>query len=29
MKKRAYLDKHEMELEKSLENEGWISDLTK
>ena len=29
MKKSAYLDKHEMELAKSLENEEWISDLTK
>jgi predicted DNA binding CopG/RHH family protein len=29
MKKPAYLDKHEMELAKSLENEEWISDLTK
>ena len=29
MKKPSYLDKHEMELAKSLENEGWISDLTK
>ena len=29
MKKPAYLDKDEMELAKSLENEKWISDLTK
>jgi len=29
MKKPAYLDKNEMELAKSLENEEWISDLTK
>jgi predicted DNA binding CopG/RHH family protein len=29
MKKPTYLDKHEMELAKSLENEEWISDLTK
>jgi predicted DNA binding CopG/RHH family protein len=29
MKKSAYLDKHEMELSKSLENEEWISDLAK
>ena len=29
MKKPTYLDKHEMELAKSLENEKWISDLTK
>ena len=29
MKKPAYLDKDEMELVKSLENEEWISDLTK
>jgi len=29
MKKRAYLDKDEMELAKSLENEEWVSDLTK
>jgi hypothetical protein len=29
MKKSAYLDKDEMELAKSLENEEWISDLTK
>jgi predicted DNA binding CopG/RHH family protein len=29
MKKAAYLDKDEMELAKSLENEEWISDLTK
>jgi predicted DNA binding CopG/RHH family protein len=29
MKKTAYLDKEEMELAKSLENEEWISDLTK
>ena len=28
MKKPAYLDKDEMELAKSLENEEWISDLT-
>ncbi len=29
MKKQAYLNKGEMELAKSLENEEWISDLTK
>ena len=29
MKKPSYLDKDEMELAKSLENEEWISDLTK
>lgn len=29
MKKTKYLDKHEMELAKSLENDEWISDLTK
>jgi predicted DNA binding CopG/RHH family protein len=29
MKKPAYLDKDEMELAKSLQNEEWISDLTK
>jgi predicted DNA binding CopG/RHH family protein len=29
MKKQAYLDKDEMELAKSLENEEWVSDLTK
>ena len=29
MKKPTYLDKHELELAKSLENEKWISDLTK
>ncbi len=29
MKKPAYLDKEEMELARSLENEEWISDLTK
>jgi predicted DNA binding CopG/RHH family protein len=29
MKKPGSLDKHEMELAKSLENEEWISDLTK
>ena len=29
MKKPAYLDKDEMELAESLENEEWISDLTK
>jgi predicted DNA binding CopG/RHH family protein len=29
MKKATYLDKDEMELAKSLENEEWISDLTK
>ena len=29
MKKPPYLDKDEMELAKSLENEEWISDLTK
>jgi predicted DNA binding CopG/RHH family protein len=29
MKKPAYLDKDEMKLAKSLENEEWIADLTK
>jgi len=29
MKKSAYLDKDEMEFAESLENEEWISDLTK
>ena len=29
MKKRAYLDKDEIELAKSLDKEEWISDLTK
>jgi predicted DNA binding CopG/RHH family protein len=29
MKKQAYLNKDETELAKSLENEKWISDLTK
>ena len=29
MKKGTYLDKNEMELAKSLEDEEWISDLTK
>jgi len=29
MKKTVSLDKDEMELEKSLENEEWVSDLTK
>ena len=29
MKKAAYLDKDEMELARSLENEEWVSDLTK
>jgi len=29
MKKPAYLDKDERELAKSLENEEWVSDLTK
>jgi predicted DNA binding CopG/RHH family protein len=29
MRKQAYLDKDEMKLTKSLENEEWISDLTK
>jgi predicted DNA binding CopG/RHH family protein len=29
MKRRAYLDKDEKELAKSLENEEWVSDLTK
>jgi predicted DNA binding CopG/RHH family protein len=29
MKKATYLDKNEMELAKSLEDEEWISDLTK
>ena len=29
MKETAYLDKDEMELAKSLEDEDWISDLTK
>ena len=28
MKKPAYLDKDEMELAKSLENEEWVSDLS-
>ncbi|MBS3907835.1 MAG: hypothetical protein KGZ49_12450 [Syntrophaceae bacterium] len=28
MKKAAYLDKDEKKLSKSLENEGWVSDLT-
>jgi predicted DNA binding CopG/RHH family protein len=29
MKKTISLDKDEMELARSLENEGWVSDLTK
>lgn len=29
MKKAAYVDKGEMELAKSFENEEWVSDLTK
>ncbi len=29
MKKTTYLDKDELELVKSLENEDWVSDLTK
>ncbi|MFH0940139.1 MAG: hypothetical protein V1899_12795 [Planctomycetota bacterium] len=29
MKKLEYLDKYEIELAKSLENEKWISDFTK
>jgi predicted DNA binding CopG/RHH family protein len=29
MKKTTYLDKDERELAKSLENEEWVSDLTK
>jgi predicted DNA binding CopG/RHH family protein len=29
MKKAAYLDKDERKLAKSLENEEWVSDLTK
>ena len=29
MKKSAYLDNDEIKLAKSLENEDWISDLTK
>jgi len=29
MKKPAYFDKEEMELAKSLENDEWISDITK
>lgn len=29
MKKTTYLDKDEKELAKSLENEEWVSDLTK
>jgi len=29
MKKSAYLDEEEMELAKSLDQEDWISDLTK
>jgi len=29
MKKSAYLDKDEMKLAESIENEEWISDLTK
>jgi predicted DNA binding CopG/RHH family protein len=29
VKKPKYLDKDEMELERSLENEEWVSDLTK
>ncbi len=29
MKKGVFLDKDERKLAKSLENEGWVSDLTK
>ena len=29
MKKAPYLDKEEMELARLLENEEWVSDLTK
>lgn len=29
MKKTVYLDKDERALAKSLENDGWVSDLTK
>jgi predicted DNA binding CopG/RHH family protein len=29
MKKTAYLDRDEMELAKSLDNEEWVADLTK
>lgn len=29
MKRAEYVDKDEMELAKSLENEEWVSDLTK
>ena len=29
MKKATTLDKEEMELARSLENEEWVSDLTK
>jgi len=29
VKKASYLDKEERELAKSLENEEWVSDLTK
>lgn len=29
MKRATYLDKEEMELARSLENEEWVSDLTK
>ena len=29
MKKATYLDKDERELARSLENEEWVSDLTK
>jgi predicted DNA binding CopG/RHH family protein len=29
VKKATYLDKDEMELARSLENEEWVSDLTK
>jgi len=29
MKRKKYIDKDEIELAKSLENEEWISDLTK
>ena len=29
MKKPAYLDKDEMDLAKSLENEEWVSSLTR
>jgi hypothetical protein len=29
MEKGKYIDKEEMELARSLEAEGWVSDLTK